>query len=72
MKLKKYLPNTNRPIEDNDMKIQCKNVAGGWQTCVVETGYQFGPVFNKITDLWAWQRENLFGIVEGYVAREAA
>jgi len=54
------------------MKIQCKNVAGGWQTCVVETGYQFGPVFNKITDLWAWQRENLFGIVEGYVAREAA
>jgi len=54
------------------MKIQCKNVAGGWQTCVVETGYLFGPVYNKITDLWAWQRENLFGIVEGYVAREAA
>jgi len=43
------------------MKITCKSVMGGWQTCVANTGYLFGPVFNKITDLWAWQRVNLYG-----------
>jgi hypothetical protein len=42
------------------MKITCKNVAGGWQTCIETSGYLFGPVFNKITDLWAWQRINLY------------
>jgi hypothetical protein len=42
------------------MKITCKNVAGGWQTCIETSGYLFGPVFNKITDLWAWQRLNLY------------
>ena len=42
------------------MKITCKNVAGGWQTCIENSGYLFGPVFNKITDLWAWQRTNLY------------
>lgn len=42
------------------MNIQCKNVMGGWQTMVVETGYLFGPVFNAITDLWNWQRANLY------------
>ncbi len=43
------------------MKIICKNVPGGWQSAVEISGYQFGPVFNKITDLWAWQRTNLYG-----------
>ena len=42
------------------LNIQCKSVVGGWVTCVVETGYEFGPVFNKITDLWNWQRANLY------------
>ena len=46
------------------MNIQCANVPGGWQTCVVETGYLFGPVYNKITDLWAWQKQNLYALVE--------
>jgi hypothetical protein len=43
------------------MKITCKNVIGGWQTSVDATGFLFGPVFNKITDLWSWQRTNLYG-----------
>lgn len=37
------------------MKIACKNVLGGWQTKLVETGELFGPVFNETTDLWDWQ-----------------
>ena len=28
--------------------------------------YTFGPVYNKISDLWDWQRRNLFDAVEGY------
>ena len=28
--------------------------------------YTFGPVYNKISDLWDWQRRNLFNVVEGY------
>jgi hypothetical protein len=42
------------------INIQCKSVAGGWQTCVSETGYLIGPVFNRIQDLWNWQRVNMF------------
>ncbi len=47
------------------MTINCKSVIGGWQTCVANTGYLFGPVFNKITDLWSWQRTNLYANVSG-------
>lgn len=36
------------------------SVVGGWQTKVIETQELIGPVFNKITDLWAWQKENLY------------
>jgi hypothetical protein len=43
------------------MNIQCKSVLGGWQTCVKETDYLFGPVFNSVNELWAWQRTNLYG-----------
>mgnify|MGYP003342568484 FL=1 len=43
------------------MELQCASVAGGWQTEIKATGYRFGPVFNSITDLWRWQRENVFG-----------
>lgn len=42
------------------IKIKCVNVPGGWQTEVDVSGYRFGPVFNKINDLWQWQRTNLF------------
>ena len=42
------------------IKIKCVSVPGGWQTEVEKTEYRFGPVFNKIQDLWAWQRANLF------------
>lgn len=34
-----------------------KSVLGGWQTEI--NGTLVGPIFNKATDLWAWQRENL-------------
>lgn len=35
----------------------CKSVLGGWQT--EKDGNLIGPVFNKVTDLWNWQRDNL-------------
>lgn len=38
------------------MSITCISVLGGWQTSV--DGRLFGPVFNKTTDLWAWQAAN--------------
>lgn len=39
----------------------CKSVLGGWQTIVRIGEYEalIGPVFNKSTDLWAWQKDNL-------------
>ena len=43
------------------MELTCTSVAGGWQTEITATGYKFGPVFNRIQDLWNWQRENVFG-----------
>ena len=35
----------------------CLSVLGGWQT--MDNGILIGPVFNKISDLWQWQNENL-------------
>ena len=58
-----------------NMKISCVNVPGGWQTVVYTADggeYLFGPVYNRVTDLWTWQRSNLFNVVDGYVMREAA
>lgn len=52
------------------MNIQCKSVAGGWQTLMMfADGNQslVGPVFNRANDLWDWQRANLFNVVDGYV-----
>ena len=43
----------------------CLNVPGGWQTCLLTVDYDrtidklIGPVFNKINDLWDWQKDNL-------------
>jgi hypothetical protein len=42
----------------------CLSVAGGWQTMLSLTGEPIGPVFNKIQDLWAWQRNNLITLQE--------
>lgn len=39
----------------------CISVLGGWQTAIKNTGYRFGPVFNRIQDLWAWQAKHIFG-----------
>ena len=41
-------------------EINCISVVGGWQTAFKDTNIMFGPVFNKIQDLWAWQRANLY------------
>lgn len=38
----------------------CQSVLGGWQTFSVANGKLFGPVFNKITDLWDWQAKNVY------------
>lgn len=38
--------------------MKCVSVIGGWQT-ENEDGELFGPIFNKVTDLWAWQKQNL-------------
>ena len=42
------------------IELQCANVPGGWQTCIKNTQVTFGPVFNKIGDLWMWQKNNIF------------
>jgi hypothetical protein len=41
------------------VEFTCVSVLGGWQTRIRETNLLIGPVFNKTTELWAWQRENL-------------
>ena len=42
-----------------DMDVKCVSVLGGWRTATVD-GKEFGPTFNKIQDLWAWQRNKRF------------
>lgn len=58
------------------MEISCANVPGGWQTVVYTADggeYTFGPVYNRVTDLWDWQRANLFDVAQGYrLMKEAA
>ena len=39
------------------IEIGCLSVPGGWQTCVLGTTITFGPVFNRVNDLWDWQRQ---------------
>ena len=38
----------------------CFSVPGGWQTLNNSTQRLLGPVFNRIQELWAWQRNNLY------------
>jgi hypothetical protein len=57
------------------MKISCLSVVGGWQTVVCFADgaeWPLGPVFNRVSDLWDWQRENLFNVATGYKLMEAA
>lgn len=42
---------------DFDRPIKCKSTVSGWITEYVDTKEQVGCVFNKVTDLWRWQRE---------------
>ena len=46
------------------IQLNCASVAGGWQTAIKDTEVTFGPVFNRIQDLWSWQRENIFRVLE--------
>ena len=47
----------------NNVNFYVASVSGGWQT-VAHTpdgrDWPFGPVMNNVTDLWAWQKNNLF------------
>lgn len=57
------------------MEISCLSVPGGWQTRVYTADgndWLFGPVFNKVTDLWDWQRANLYNVATGYKLMEVA
>ena len=38
----------------------CLSVVAGWQTQITATGELIGPAFQRIQDLWAWQRRNLY------------
>lgn len=42
------------------IELQCVSVAGGWQSAIKNTQVRFGPVYNRIQDLWVWQRNNIF------------
>ena len=42
----------------------CLSVVGGWQTVNSQSNEPVGPVFNRIQDLWAWQRANLYAGVD--------
>lgn len=45
---------------DEEKLFTCQSVVGGWQTFDVAFNCLIGPVFNKITDLWDWQKETLY------------
>lgn len=44
---------------NEDNFFACQSVPGGWQIKVIATDDLVGPVFNKTSDLWRWQREYL-------------
>lgn len=41
------------------MELSCLSVGGGWQCHDKVSGLTFGPIFNRIDDLWTWQKENI-------------
>jgi hypothetical protein len=44
------------PIIDFNRAIISLSVLTGWQTAYKDTEECIGPSFNKVTDLWKWQR----------------
>lgn len=49
--------------------ISCQSVIGGWRTFVERSGQEpiyIGPVYNKLTELWSWQRKNYDRLVLGF------
>ncbi len=42
------------------VELNCASVPGGWQTAIKGTEVTFGPVFNRIQELWAWQKNNIY------------
>lgn len=44
------------PIIDFTRPISSLSVLTGWRTVYSDTNEQIGPSFNKVTDLWKWQR----------------
>jgi len=52
------------------MKVSTMGVLGGWQTELVFADGStalVGPVCNRCSDVWDWQRHNLFNAVDEYV-----
>jgi hypothetical protein len=52
------------------MKVTTVSVIGGWQTELQFADgsvARVGPVYNRCTDTWDWQRANLFDVVDEYV-----
>lgn len=46
------------------LNLECVSVIGGWQSAIKGTSVKFGPVYNRIQDLWIWQRDNIFGVLK--------
>ena len=42
--------------------VCCVSVLGGWQSAFKDTDITFGPVFNKCSDLWQWQADNIYSL----------
>ena len=56
------------------MKVTTISVINGWQTKLqFADGSEslVGPVCNKCTDTWDWQRANLFNVASEYVMVKA-
>jgi len=49
----------------------CASVPAGWQTCI-DSKELIGPVFQKTTELWAWQRLHLNQFVANMEAEKRA
>ncbi len=52
------------------MKVSTMGVLGGWQTELQFSDGStalVGPVCNRCSDVWDWQRANLFDVVDQYV-----
>lgn len=46
-------------------EFRCLSVLGGWVTVLIDSVSgqeleQIGPVFRSVTELWTWQRDNLY------------